>query len=257
MLFGCTCKPGEYETVSQAGFDYVEFPCRVICEMEDDAFEILCGLVKKTGVPVMGMNLYCPPEIIIAGPGYDTEKAIAYARKAAVRCSALGVRIVGIGSPRSRTIPDGFDREIAKSQLHDFLCVTAAEFDKFGITVAMEALGPCLCNFINTVSEAQEAVIIADKNNLKIVIDFYNMEHSGEADIDIEPFADLIVHAHISDDDGTPTQRSYLHPEKYTLHQKRISRLMESGYKSGLTIEIDIPFDNIRAQENLRFLRSI
>jgi len=257
MLFGCTCKPDEYEAVSKIGFDYVEFPCRAICEMDDSIFNALCRKVEKIGVPVMGMNLYCPPEVIIAGPGFSADNTLIYARKAASRASSLGVRTVGIGSPRSRTLPDGFNRNMADDQLIEFLRITAAEFKKYNITVAMEALGPCFCNYINTVSDAYEIACKANVDNLKILADFYNMEHSGEADTGLRPYMDHLVHMHISDDDGTPTQRSYLHPGKYPIHKDRIRELRRIGYIGSLTIEIDIPFDKERANDNLQFLKSM
>jgi len=225
--------------------------------MEEDAFIALCKLVESTGFPISGMNIYCPPEIIIAGPGYDADVARKYAQTAAKRGHALGARIIGIGAPRSRNIPDGYDRNLARKQLVEFLRITAGEFAAVGINAGMEALGPCFCNFINTVSEAYEVVSEADVENLMVLVDLYNMELSGEADIELLKFVDRIGHAHTSDDDGSHTLRSYLKPDKYPLHEKRIRRLKETGYNGSLTIETDIAFDSARAQECIQFLRSI
>jgi sugar phosphate isomerase/epimerase len=249
--------PGDYEAVSQTGFDFAEFPCKIICQMEEITFTTLCKHIEKIGFPVLGMNMYCPPDVIIAGPGYDCGIAARYARIAAARGNALGVRVIGIGSPRSRIIPEGFDLKLAKTQLVEFLRITAGEFSVYGITVAFEALAPCFCNFINTLPEAQRVVAGAGINGLEIVADFYNMEHSGEADMDITPFIDLIGHFHISDDDGAPTKRSYLKPEKYSLHKSRIRRIKESGYNGALTLETDVAFDEVRALESLQFLKSV
>jgi len=257
MLIGVTCKPDEYIDVSRAGFDYIEFPCRNICEMDEDEFIALCKTVNNIGFPVMGMNIYCPPEIIIAGPGYDPDITRSYAKKAADRGYALGVKVIGIGSPRSRVIPEGFDLKLAKNQLMEFITITAKEFGVFNITLAFEALAPCYCNFINTLADAYEVVSKIDITNIKIVVDFYNMEHSGEADIDINGFIDRIFHAHISDDDGAPTLRSYLDPEKYPIHRERLYRLKESGYTGALTIETDVPYNEFRAKDNLNFLKSL
>jgi len=257
MLTGITCKPNEYVDVSRAGFDYVEFPCRSICEMDEDDFIELCKIVDKTGVPVMGMNIYCPPEIIIAGPGYDPNKTRHYARKASERANALGVHVIGIGSPRARTIPEGYDRNLAKTQLIEFIRISANEFVNFDIILALEALAPCFCNFINSLTEVYEIVKEINIPNIKIVADFYNMEHFGEADNDIRMFLDQIYHVHISDDDGSPSLRSYLKSDKYSIHKKRLCQLIESGYKGALTIETDVPFDIIRANDNLSFIKSI
>jgi len=257
MLIGCTCKPHEYIELSEVGFDYAELPCRAICEMDDDDFSNLLLQLDKDSLPILGMNIYCPPEITIAGPGFDGEVSAQYARKAADRGKALGVRVVGIGSPFSRILPTEFDRKLARIQLLEFLRVTSREFEKVGIKIVLEALAQCFCNFVNTLDEAYSIVSQLDDVNIGLVADFYNMEHSGEADIDFSKFIDQIYHAHISEDDGAPTKRSYMKPDNYKMHAKRINRLKQSQYRNALTIEIDIPFDSERAQDNLRFLKSI
>jgi len=257
MLFGCTCKPYEYIELSEIGFDYAEFPCRVICEMSDNDFENFLSRLNKATLPILGMNIYCPPEIVIAGPGFDIDASAKYAYKAAKRGKALGVKVVGIGSPFSRNLPDEFDRKLARTQLLEFLKVTSSEFRKVDIKITLEALAPCFCNFINTLDEAYDIVSRLDDVNIDLVADFYNMEHSGEADIDLGKYIDKISHMHISEDDGVPTKRSYLEPKNYKIHADRINRLKQSQYNNTLTIEIDVPFDSERAQDNLKFLRSL
>jgi sugar phosphate isomerase/epimerase len=256
MQIGCACKPEEYAGVSLAGFDYAELPCRTVCEMNERDFDELCHLVGKTDFPVRAMNIYCPPKIVIAGPGYSATAAGTYAHAAALRGKALGVESVGIGSPFSRNLPEGFDKALADRQLAEFLTITAEAFGEVGINVNLEALGPCYCNFINTLKEACEAVSAADVENLGIVLDFYNMEHSGEADIDLREYMSLIRHAHISDDDGAPSLRSYLRSDKHLIHKHRIQGLLDSGYDGGITIEVDVAFDARRAKESLAAIRN-
>jgi len=257
MLIGSSCRVDEYEALSSSGYDYAEFPCRAVCEMNERAFKDLCKHVEIVGFPVLGMNLYCPPEIVIAGTGYCPETIRAYARKAAERANYLGVQTVGIGSPKSRIIPTGFNFSTAKEQITEFLRITANEFSVFNIQVTLEPLATFYCNFINSFKEAYEIVTMADVDNLGILVDFYNMEHFDEGDMGFESLSNLINHAHISDDDGSPTLRSYMKPENYSIHENRIHQLIDSGYKGNLTIEIDIPYDNERAYENLRFIKQI
>ena len=61
--------------------------------------------------------------------------------------------------------------------------------------------------------EAVRLVEELDCENIKAVIDFYNMEHMGEGDLDLRKWMPYIAHAHISDDDGAPDMRSFFRLE--------------------------------------------
>lgn len=255
MLFGCGASARDMEQAAAAGFDYVEMPCRAVTSLSEGDFRLLLAQVEQSHIPVLAMNIYCPPEVIIAGPGFDLNAAEAYADTASYRASLLGARVVGIGSPNSRNLPEGFDRALALNQLEQFLVSTADQFGRRGITVCFEALGPCFCNFVQHLAEAVDVVKKIKHPHLAAVLDFYNMEHSGEADMDFSGLMPWIRHAHLSDDDGSPTRRSYLLPEKSGLHEARLNRLREYGYDGMVTLEIDVPVDVQQAKDSLSVMR--
>ena len=241
--------------LKNAGFDYVELSGRNVCAMEKSAFQELKRLLVATGMPCLGLNAYCPPDIRIAGPGFSKDTAREYAKRCLQRAAELNVRVVGVGSPMSRHLPDGYDRSKALGEAEAFFAMTAEVFATEHIYVCVEALGPCYCNFINHISEAQAVVRAVGMDNLKLVLDFYNMEHSGEADIPLEPFIPDIVHAHISDDAGSPRARWFLKPEKRDMHAARVKRLVAAGYQGAMTLEIDLPADEKEAKQSLQMLR--
>lgn len=255
MLIGCTSSMGEYKLLAGAGYDYAELPCRAVAALDDKAFSVLRRDVEETGLPVSGMNAYCPPEVVIAGPGFQLETARKYAGTAALRAEALGCRLVGVGSPKSRILPEGYDRRKALGQLHDFLRATADIFGYRGVTVCFEALAPCFCNFVNRTDEAAGVVERAGHPFLGLVVDFYNMEQSGEGDLDLAPYLHLIRHAHISDGETDPTKRCYLRKERYPVHAARIASFARAGYEGTLTVEIDEPLSPEPAAGNSAFLR--
>lgn len=253
--FGCVVTQEDYKQAVNAGYDYVEISGRNTCALDHSAFHQLLARFREGAIPCLGFNAYCPPEIIIAGPGFSRHKAAEYAKHCAERAVALGIQVVGVGSPFSRILPDDFGRDKAWEQAIAFFQATCQAFYGTGITICLEALGQCYCNFINSIVEAQKLVREAGEPNLKIVLDFYNMEHEGEADISLESLVGDIGHAHISDDAGTPQQRWFLKGEKATLHQSRIARLYEAGYRSLLTVEIDLPVQMAPAVNTLNILR--
>ena len=252
MLFGYSAMPQYCAAAKATGFDYVELPGKIIAAMTNKEFT---AFEKDLDIPVLGMNAFCPAEIVITGPGYDRAVNREYAKHLSARAGALSVKVVGIGSPLSRNLPNNFDPSLSYQQIGEFLMDTSEIFGKYGIHTCLEALATCYCNTVNTLSEAVKLVNNLNNSNIHVVLDFYNMEHMGEADIPIPKAS--IIHAHISDDDGSFLLRSYLQPKKQKLHQTRIRNLLETGYIGGLTLEVDVSYDPIRAAESLAIMRGI
>jgi sugar phosphate isomerase/epimerase len=164
----------------------------------------------------------------------------------------LGVRVIGVGSPLSRRLPPGYPTGRARAEATAFLRILRDRTAGAGVTVCVEALADCYCNFVNTLPEAAELAALA---GCRVVLDYYNMERMGEADTDVRPYLPLIAHAHISDDDGSPRLRAPLKAEKAEVHRARIRRLREAGYDRTMTLETDIPFSAARAAESLGLIR--
>ena len=256
MLLGC-CAPVEFSgDVARFGFDFIELPGKQLHAQTAEEFLGTERTLSAAGLRCLALNAYCPPEIVIAGAGFRLENATAYARSLARRASALGVENIGIGSPASRNLPEGYDRALAWSQAVDFVKTTAEEFAKLGITVCVEAVGRCYCNFINTLDEAIALANAVKLENCKIVADFYNMEHVGEADIDLAGYLPMIGHAHISDDDESPQRRYFLKPQKAALHKLRLGYLYRLGYDHKISLEIDVPPDECLCAESLDIMRA-
>ena len=258
MRTGCgLVNTSDIALAEQLGFSYVELLGRQLAAMDDGAFAVLEKTLWKAGIRCEGMNGYCPPQITIAGPGFDPGAAAEYSRKLAGRGRALGVRVVGIGSPFSRTLPEGYDRRVAEAQLKDFLKITAEAMGKYGITVCLEALAPCYCNFINYAAEAVEITREIGWDSIKVVLDYYNMEGTGEADRDMGDWIYDIAHVHISDDAGSPQKRYFLRADKCSIHRKRLGSLVKNGYKGTATLEVDLPVNRDDAAHSLKILERV
>ena len=255
MKIGCVATAGTYSIVCESGFDYAEFSGRDLCALGEGEYAQFRRILHSGDIPCYGLNAYCPPEIRVAGPGCSISTAKEYAKRCLARAAELGVRVVCVGSPKSRQLPDGYDNQLAMRQAEDFFAATAEIFAEESIIVCVEALGPCYCNFINRLYEAHDIVRSVNMKNLKLVADFYNMEHNAEADISLSPFVYDIAHAHISDDAGSPQKRSFLKPEKRGLHIERLKGLYALGYRGAVTLEIDVPANLKEASQSLGILR--
>lgn len=245
----------ELETVYAAGYDYLEMKGKYLVYLSESDFRRVCKSLLEKNFLCRGLNAYCPKDIVMAGPGFDLKRAKEYASACAARAAEVGTGCVGIGSPQSRMLPDGFSRKKANQQLEDFLKATAESFGKFGIRICLEPLAPCYCNYINTMEEAAEIVERIGWEMIGLVADFYNMEYTQEADRDMTSFLPWLYHIHISDDAGGPDRRSYLREERAAVHQKRIRRLYESGYRGAMSVELDVPASLTYARQSLGILR--
>lgn len=256
MRLGCGARIGEIGLVKEYGFDYVELQGRELMALGLLEVEELRLQLEECRLPCLALNAYCPPEVVIAGPKYNRAAARRYAEELSARAELIGVKKIGIGSPQSRTLPEGYDREAACRQGIEFIGDTASIFEKAGVITGIEPLGYCFCNFINRLEEAYRLVDALKGYPVGLTLDFYNMEQSGEGDTDILRFAGKVIHAHISDDWGAPNRRSPLHREKGALHTARVKKLMEAGYDDMLTLELDVPVDKA-AYESLQLMREM
>lgn len=257
MEIGCCVIAEDVERLSECGFDFVELPGKELSRMDPGHITALRRRLDKYKLSCKCLNAYCPKDIIIAGPGQNLGEVKAYARKLAAYASELSVRHVGIGAPRSRNLPEGYDKKLASRQLQEFLQYTADEFAVYDIYVSLEAVGACYCNYINHLEEAAYILETVKHPFLRMVVDFYNMEQSGEADIDLEPYIPFIAHVHISDDDGGADRRGFLKPEKYACHAKRLTGLRVAGYNGTVSLEVDCPPDPQLSIRSCDFLKRI
>ena len=244
-----------YKRLLDAGYDYIELSGKVVCAMSPQEFSAAERAVRDGPLPCKGLVAYCPPTVIIAGPGYTASAARAYAQTCAERAARLGAGRVGIGSPLSRTLPDGYDRELAFQQAVEFFAVTCGAFSEYGIDVCVEPLGYCFCNFINTLKEGADLQKAVGAPNMKMILDFYNMEKAHEPETDIAEYLPLVAGVHMSDDAGSPWRRWFLKEDRAAIHRQRVRKLAALGYKGDLSIEIDLPVDTDAARQSLSIVK--
>ena len=255
MKIGCSASIPEISLVHAMGFDFVELRGRDVAALSKAEMDALEAQISRLALPCLSLNAYCPPDIKIAGPGFDLQRSRLYADALAERASRIGVKVIGIGSPLSRRLPDGFDRQLAWEQAVAFTRETAEAFAKYGVRTGFEPLGYCYCNFVNHVDEAVKLADTLKSCGVGLTLDFYNMERSQEDMMPLAVCAPHILHVHVSDDlEGNPQKRAFLRQDKLEIHRERIHRLMATGYDGTVSLEVDIPI-NDAAAENLAFLR--
>ena len=258
MQFACCSQLSDIQFAADAGFHFVELRGKEIEALPEKDFENFLSAFKDSGLTCTGFNAYCPKEIVIAGPGCDRDNTRRYAATVAERAVKLGASRVCIGSPFSRTLPDGYDRNRAKEECIQFLSDTAEIMDPANIKVGMEALADCFCNFINTCDEALEIIRSITDHKIWLNLDFYNMQAQGEADRSLSDLVPYISNVHISDDvDGDGWKKFAIKPERFEIHKERMERLRSAGYDGTVSLETDLPLSAQPLAQALELMKKL
>lgn len=235
MKIGCCTDIKNYDYIADIGVDYIELSGSAISAMTDEEFDFTVNKVNSGKIKAMGINAYCPGEIIIAGPNFDPAKAEKYAEKTISRINKLNIKKVGIGSPNSRNIPENFSKSTAVSQLKEFLKLTCDVADDYGINILFEAVCTKECNFINTTSEALDIIEALNVKNLYMVYDIYHVHMMKEPLLNMDKVFKYIKHLHISQD--TDNKRGYLSDKYINDYKIYINRAKELGYDDTISVE--------------------
>lgn len=247
MKLGLCTGVKNIESAIELGYDYVVLSGTEISAMSEAEFAGLEEKIITCEIPVFAFNGLCPPTVDIAGPDYSYEISKVYAEKLIKRGSRLGIRNIGIGSPKSRIIPAGYSRKDAWNNARCFISTVADEAESCGMLAAVEELTYKYCNCINTLEESRLMMEAVNKDNVGIIIDFFHMEADGYP---AEAAADYIKYAydiHISgiDKDRVPG-RPFVGMNDLAKLQTIARLLAAHGYNKTVTLEPDPCEGNFR-----------
>ena len=159
------------------GLDYLEANVAsfLVPEQSDSVFAAQRAAADTLGLPIYSANGFFPKDILVVGPEADLERAGRYSEIAIRRAAEAGLKILVLGSSRSRSIPEGFPREEAEDQFLSLLRGMAPVAEECGVIVAIEPLQDSETNFINTVEEGAEIARRAGSPNICVIADIFHM----------------------------------------------------------------------------------
>ena len=182
--------------VKAAGYDYIELKTYDVALAEESVFREWRARLADLKLPCEAVNFFYPPSLKVVGPGMDRGSIFHYIDLAMERAGRLGVRMITVGSSKSRMIPEGFSRERAMEQFAEQLCYAGNLAGAQGMTVAIEPIRPSSTNFINTIGEAAALCRMAAHPSVKIMADYYQMYGAGEDVGEVARYQELIRHLH-------------------------------------------------------------
>jgi D-psicose/D-tagatose/L-ribulose 3-epimerase len=240
------------EKGQENGFDYVELPLAQMVDLNDKEFSSLKEKVGSSGLKCEACNNFFPASIRLTGNDVDYGKTEAYLDKALGRAAQLGVKVIVLGSPKSKNVPEGYPMDKAWSQLVELLRNIDPLVRTRGITVVIEPLNKGESNIINTAAEGLRLAKAADRENIKLLIDYYHLVMEKEDPEIILDAGFYIKHIHF----GNPAGRVYP-TEKMDGYIRFMDLLKRIGYEGRISIEAytkDFCHDAKRSVEILRQL---
>jgi D-psicose/D-tagatose/L-ribulose 3-epimerase len=226
-----------FETLRALGFDYAEPALSKTLALDPEAIASARAKAASTGVHVETMNWFLPgTDIKLTGPEVDPAKVRAYVEKSLALAESFGAKVIVFGSPGARTVPDGFPRERAWSQLKDFLntCGDVIQSRGYGMVIGIEALRKPETNIINSIAESSKLAREVNHPKIRIIVDFYHLAFENEDPAVILGARDLIVHLQIAD----PRERTFPITEAgEARYAAFFTNLRKIGYQGRISIE--------------------
>ena len=214
--------------------DYIEVWGRDIWAMDEADFEVLCHAAKEKGVKAYSCCRLIDPSFRLTGEGVDLPAIEAYCDKLFYRLSKLGVTMLVFGSAKAKNVPEGFPREQAWEQLFAIGRMLAEKAAPYGQTVVVEPLRYKEVNIVNTVEEAAFYVRQVNRENFRVLVDFFHFDSNEEPWESLKKYGDLIVHAHFA----TAKTRTVPHgQEDWDFFERCMQALREIDYRGGVSFE--------------------
>ena len=240
------------ESGKQSDFDYVELPLAQMMNLDDDAFFSLKERVGNSGFRCETCNNFFPGSIRLTGNAVDDRKIDEYLDKALERAAQLGVKVIVFGSPASKNVPEGYPMDKAWSQLVNLLRHMDARVGAKGMTIVIEPLCKLESNIINTATEGLRLSRAVDRENIKLLVDYYHLVMEKEDPEIIWEAGSDIKHIHFAN----PAGRVY--PIEVEDGYVRFMNLLKRiGYEGRISVEAytkDFSHDAKRSVEILRQL---
>jgi len=138
--------------------------------------------IADHGLEVVGLHwLFAGPQgLHMTTPDQATwQRTRDYLAALLALCSDLGGKILVLGSPKQRSVPENQTKRGAWKRAVDLLASVVEQAARLGLTICLEPLAPVETNFINSVEEGMKLVREVNHPSLKIHLDVKAMCSEG------------------------------------------------------------------------------
>jgi len=182
-------------------FDFVEENVQTLLVPEKDeaAFRERLAIVRALKKPVLAANRLLPPDLKPIGPTVDEARLQRWGENVFRRAEEVGVKTIVWGSGVARRIPKGFPKEQAREQFLKAVTSYAPLAQRHGVTIVIEPVARTDSNFIMSLADGADIVHSVGHPSVRLLGDNFHMMIEDEPPSEIERFADILEHFHISE----------------------------------------------------------
>ena len=237
---GCCTALEQLPLVCEGGYDFFTLSGSWLTSLSEEAFARL--LEQKSGwtIPCRGINSAVTPEVKICGPQFDPGRAAAYAELLCRRAAALGVEMIGVGSPNSRGTYGGEDFRREWQDTGAFLRILCPAARPAGIQIGWEPLNALETPFgIHWDESWREIQALREQgaDNLLMLLDLYHLVLQPYAWENVVETAPWICHVHVACPDGDKGRR-YPAAEDLPVLRRWLEQLSAAGWHSDISTEV-------------------
>jgi sugar phosphate isomerase/epimerase len=210
-----------------APFDVRKVPAERIVEMRTQA--------EEAGLEVVGLHwLLAKTEgCYLTSPDPTVRRHTAeYLRALAEVCADLGGKVMVLGSPQQRNLQEGVSYADGEAYAAEVLHATVPACRQFGVTIALEPLGPAEGNFMLTAAAGIHLAKLVGSPHCRLHLDVKAMSSEDQSIPDvIRASREWTVHFHANDPNlcGPGMGEVDFHPI--------FAALNETGYKGWVSVE--------------------
>lgn len=198
MKLGVCATAENAALIKQKGFDYIEIPVCSYAQVPESDFKRQLSSLRNADFTCLGANFFFPSIMKVVGPDVDSKKIEDYCKKAVDRSFEMGVKVLTIGSGKSRFCPDGFSRTSAVDQFGSWLSYVGDLIDSSDCIIGIEPIRHQSTNILNTIHECIDLAKAVNHKKVKVMTDFQQLMCQGDSFEDLASSNGMIVHAHIS-----------------------------------------------------------
>ena len=234
MKLGLCCTPKSALKHFPQGVDYAEFSATDVYHLDDKQFHELKAAVRSGEVRTYSANGLIMPSIRLTGPDVDMIAIREYCKITFFRLKELGIDMLVFGSGKAKHVPENFSMEQAWGQLFELGVLLSDEAKRHEQTVVVEPLSYGEVNIVNTVEEAAFYARTVNRDNFKILVDFYHFDNNGEPFTSLYKNQDLLVHTHFA---SPKTRKTPQTETDWQFFADCVRTLKSMGYNGAMTFE--------------------
>lgn len=242
------------EDLSKIGYDYIELSLRDIVELSKNGFIKLKKRINDSGIKCEVCNNFFPLDIKLTGMHRNTSELSKYLEISIQRASELGVKVIVLGSPKSKNIPNGFEKEKAWEQMLESVYIINSFIQKENIIVVIEPVNSHESNFITTTEEALRLVKEINLNNIRLLVDYFHFAIEKEDLKIIEISKEFLKHIHFSRTKKRSFPKKISEDRCYTAF---IDKIKTINYDNRISIEAYTQNFYKDAVSSLKFFKNI